>query len=129
MDRAELLKNLRALPLDLSRCWLTAGGALVLHGLRASTADIDLGCEPSLADELEAAGYVPVRTAEGNRRFFSFPGVDLSENFARGETVNIEGVPVAALGELLALKRRLNRPKDQRDIAALEAALGERPAP
>lgn len=125
MNRSELLTALRGLELDLSRCWLTAGGALVLRGLRQTTADIDLGCEPSLADELEAAGCRPLRTPEGYRRFTCFPGVDLSENFGRDETELIDGVRVISLAGLLRLKLALNRPKDQADIAALRQRLGQ----
>lgn len=123
LNRTGILAELRALELDPGRYWLTAGAAMVLLGLREKTRDIDGGCASSLADELEAAGYPAGRSPEGLRRFFLPPDLDLSENFAWGTVCLIDGIPVVSPADILALKRRLNRPKDQEDIAALEAFL------
>ncbi|MCI2056781.1 MAG: hypothetical protein LKJ86_06495 [Oscillibacter sp.] len=125
LDRKSLLAELAAQPLDFSRCWLTAGGALVLWGLRQATHDIDLGCETSLADELEHAGFPEAQKPDGSRKFHLPPNTDVFENWGRGTVDVIDGIPVVSLADLLALKRQLNREKDQADIAALEKALGK----
>ena len=120
LTRPEIIETLAGSGLDLRRCWLTAGGALVFHGLRSETADIDMGCDTSLADELERAGW-PVERGEGGRRRFHLPGnIDLSENWAEGTVEWIDGMPVVSPEDVLILKRQLDRPKDQADIAALE---------
>lgn len=126
LTKEDILRNLTASGLDLSRCWLTAGGALVFHGLRMATADIDMGCEPSLADELETAGCRLTRAEQGRRRFHLDGNIDLSEDWARGTVQMMDGVPVVSLKDVLELKRWLGRPKDQADIAAIEKALMER---
>lgn len=123
LTREKISAELRAQPLDLHRCWLTAGAALVFHGLRETTRDIDLGCESSQAEELEAAGFVPESSVEGNRRFHLGTDIDLSENFARGTVQFIDGIPVVSLEDILRLKRQLNRPKDQADIQNIERVL------
>lgn len=126
LTRADIINHLAASGLDLARCWLTAGGALVFHGLRSETADIDMGCDTSLADELEAAGW-PAGRGEGGRRRFHLPGsIDLSENWAEGTVEWIDGVPVVSPEDVLILKRQLDRPKDQADIAALETLIEKR---
>jgi len=126
LNREALLRELSNPALDLRRCWLTAGGALVLYGLRRETADIDLGCEPSLADELERAGAETVRKPDGNRKLHLPPSIDLFENWGRGTVRLLDGIPTVSLEDLLALKLSLNRPKDQEDIAVLRSALGLR---
>ena len=123
LTRDDILRLLSDPRLDRSRCWVTAGAAMVLHGLRQSTQDIDMGCESSLADELETGGCTAVQSPEGWRRFRLTEDIDLSENFARGTVEWISGVPTVSLADILRLKRQLNRPKDQHDIALLESAL------
>ena len=125
LTREDVLRNLAASGLDLERCWITAGGALLFYGLRDATADIDMGCEPSLADELETAGHPAERSPEGRRRFHLPGNIDISEDWGWGSDRRMDGVRVVSLEDVLALKRQLNRPKDQADIAAIERALQE----
>ena len=125
LTREDIRRRLAESGLDLSRCWLTAGGALIFYGLRTVTADIDMGCTSTLADELEAVGY-PMERSEGGRRRFHLPGcIDLSENWAEGTVTMIDGVPVVSLEDVLALKCSLGREKDQADIAAIRQLLGK----
>ena len=123
LTKEDVLRNLAGSGLDLDRCWITAGGAMLFHGLREATADIDMGCEPSLADELEAAGYPAQQSPEGRRRFYLPGRIDISEDWARGSDRRMDGVRVVSLQDVLMLKRQLGRPKDQADIAAIERAL------
>lgn len=126
LSREDVLRNLAASDLDLNRCWITAGGALLFYGLRDATADIDMGCEPSLADELEAVGYPAEQSPEGRRRFHLPGNIDISEDWGRGNERRMHGVRVVSLEDVLALKRQLDRPKDQVDIAAIERVLQEK---
>lgn len=126
LRRDDILRALADPRLDKNRCWVTTGAAMVLRGLRETTRDIDMGCDSSLADELEAAGVPAKRSPEGLRRFRLTEVIDLSENFARGTVEFIDGTPVVSAADILRLKRLLNRPKDHPDIAVLEAALRSR---
>ena len=56
-DQSSLLQQLQALPFSHKEYWVVAGGAMVLHGFRPQTQDIDLGCSTLLADELEQQVY------------------------------------------------------------------------
>ena len=126
LTKADILRSLAHPALDPARYWLTAGGAMVLYGLREATRDIDIGCEPSLAAELEAAGF-PVEEKPNGRRMIHLPGgIDVSENFGRGTVQLVEGIPTVSPEDVLALKLWLNRPKDQEDIARLRAHLAEK---
>ena len=54
MNRQEIVAELNAFPYDRAGYWIVAGGAMTLHGVRAETGDIDLGCTRALADRLAA---------------------------------------------------------------------------
>lgn len=126
LTREDIRRSLLVSGLDLERCWLTAGGALVFHGLRMATADIDMGCDTDLADALESAGHAVTRGEEGRRRFHLAGGIDISENWAEGTVTVMDDIPVVSLADVLALKRQLGREKDQADIAAIEKLLAEK---
>lgn len=55
-DKYSLVQRLQELPFSKEEYWVVAGGAMVLHGFRLQTQDIDLGCSTSLADRLEQQG-------------------------------------------------------------------------
>ena len=126
LTKADILRQLDTPLLDKGRYWLTAGGALVLYGLRETTQDIDLGCASSLADELETAGCAAVRKPDGTRKLHLPPDIDLFEDWGRGTVRLVEGVPTVSPEDLLRLKLCLNRPKDQPDIEKLKALLGRK---
>jgi len=125
LTREDIRHDLLTSGLDLKHCWLTAGGALVFHGLRSVTADIDMGCDTVLADALEFAGYAVTRGEGGRRRFHLSGNIDISENWAEGTVTMMDGIPVVSLSDVLTLKRQLGREKDRADIAAIEKALAE----
>ena len=100
---------------------------MVLHGLREETHDLDIWYTKKLGDTLAQRCDVQV-LPDGTRRFVPAPDVEIYENMLPGETVFLNGIPVAPLEDVLALKRQLNREKDRRDIAVLEAAIAARRA-
>lgn len=127
MKAEDIRRRLAELALDTNEYRINAGGALVLHGLREETYDLDIWCTKKLGDALAQRCDVQV-LPDGTRRFVPAPDVEIYEKMLPGETVFLNGIPVAPLEDVLALKRQLNREKDQRDIAVLEAAIAARRA-
>ena len=127
MKAEDIRRRLAELALDTNEYRINAGGAMVLHGLREETHDLDIWCTKKLGDALAQRCDVQV-LPDGTRRFVPAPDVEIYENMLPGETVFLNGIPVAPLEDVLALKRQLNREKDQRDIAVLEAAIAARRA-
>ena len=127
MKAEDIRRRLAELALDTNEYRINAGGALVLHGLREETHDLDIWCTKKLGDALAQRCDVQV-LPDGTRRFVPAPDVEIYENMLPGETVFLNGIPVASLEDVLALKRQLNREKDRRDIAVLEAAIAARRA-
>lgn len=127
MKAEDIRRRLAELALDTNEYRINAGGAMVLHGLREETRDLDIWCTKKLGDALAQRCDVQV-LPDGTRRFVPAPDVEIYENMLPGETVFLNGIPVAPLEDVLALKRQLNREKDRRDIAVLEAAIAARRA-
>lgn len=96
LTKEDVIARLGALDLNPGHYWVTAGAALLFYGLRETTADIDLGCDRVLADQLEVRGYDMRREADGRRRFHLPGEVDISEDFGLGPVQQIQGIPVVS---------------------------------
>lgn len=125
MNKTQLLQKLTLMDLPPTEYWLVAGGAMVLYGLRETTADIDLGCTSDLADELERRGCPTVRMEDGTRKISLGAGCELFENWLYDRIETVGEVPVISLQGLLAMKRALGREKDLADIEKIQMRLCE----
>ena len=120
MKKADILAKLKEFPYPRADYWVITGGAMVLYGIREETHDVDLGCTSALADRLESDGYAPEALSDGRRFFHVGPDIEVFENWLDGEVVLLEGVPLVSIDGLIAMKRRLGREKDLRDIRLIE---------
>lgn len=123
-DKHSLLKRLRELPFSEEEYWVVAGGAMVLHGFRPHTSDIDLGCSTLLADKLEQQGYTVSRYEDGTRRIIYSENIEIFENWIEGTVETISGIPVVCADGLIQMKKKLGREKDLADIALIEKVRG-----
>ncbi len=122
-DKYSLLQRLLELPFPEKEYWVVAGAAMVLHGFRSQTHDIDLGCSTFLADELERQGYVTLRYEDGTRKILYSENIEIFENWVEGFVEIVNGVPVVCVDGLIQMKKKLGREKDLADIALIEARL------
>lgn len=127
MNKKELIERLRAFPYDVREYWVVAGGTMVLHGIKAETADIDLGCTPRMADQLQAEGYPYQITHDGNRWFKLGGDMEVFENWLYDAPVLIDGIPTLSIAGLIEMKRRLGREKDMKDIELINAYISRLP--
>lgn len=119
-DKDSLLQRLKELPFSQKEYWVIAGGAMVLHGFRPQTRDIDLGCSTYLADKLEQQGYDVSSCEEGTRKISYSEDIEIFENWIEGTVEMIGGVPVVCVDGLIQMKKDLGRGKDFADIALIE---------
>ena len=119
-DKHSLRQRLSELPFSKTEYWVVAGGAMVLHGFRPQTQDIDLGCSTSLADQLEQQGYAVSHCEDGTRKILYSENIEIFENWIEGTVDIISGVPVVCVDGLIQMKKKLGREKDLADIALLE---------
>ncbi len=121
-DKYSLVQRLQELPFSKKEYWVVAGGAMVLHGFRLQTQDIDLGCSTSLADRLEQQGYAVTYCEDGTRKILYSEDVEIFENWIEGTVEIMNGVPVVCVEGLIRMKKKLGREKDLADIVLIEKA-------
>lgn len=119
-DKRSLIQHLKELSFPEREYWVVAGGAMVLHGFRAQTRDIDLGCSTFLADKLEQQGYSVSRCDDGTRKISYSDDIEIFENWLEGKVEIISGVPVVSVDGLIQMKKKLGREKDLADIALMK---------
>lgn len=119
-DQQSLIQRLQELSFPKTEYWVVAGGAMVFHGFRPQTQDIDLGCSSLLADELERQGYSVSRCGDGTRRIQYANDIELFENWLEDTVEIICGVPVVSVKGLIQMKQKLGREKDLLDIALMK---------
>ena len=119
-NKHSLLQRLKELSFPEEEYWVVAGGAMVLHGFRQYTRDIDLGCSTLLADKLEQQGYGVSHCDDGTRRILYSEDVEIFENWIGGTVEIINGVPVVSVDGLIQMKKQLGREKDLADVALIE---------
>lgn len=131
MNREEFISIVHDLiteySLDVRTTYILAGGALILHGLRETTGDIDL--QVSSEDYACMASQHSVVRSGKKVVSFLYRGVEIE--IATGGPVTIpheqicymQGLRVQNLKALLAFKLALGRTKDAIDILRLQKAL------
>ena len=127
MNRAEMLEQyfsfLKKEGLKAEDVTIGAGGAMIMHGLREETRDIDTDIPDDVFAEIRTRG-LPEKEIRSGVFVISYNEViDLHRKEDFDETEMIDGVCVSTLESILALKRMLNREKDQADIAKIEEAI------
>ena len=125
MNKNDIINRLEDLNFDKSGYWVLAGSAMVLHGIRPETHDIDMGCTKEFADELETEGYPTVVMPDGTRRITYAEDVEIFEDWIFDRVMFVDEIPVISLEGLLEMKRSLGREKDLRDVQMIEEFLGK----
>ena len=119
-DKYSLIQHIQKLSFPESEYWVVAGGAMVLHGFRSQTHDIDLGCSSLLANKLEQQGYKVLRGEDGTRKILYSENIEIFENWIEGTVDIVSGVPVVSVDGLIQMKKKLGREKDLADIALIK---------
>ncbi|MBQ3518218.1 MAG: hypothetical protein IJA31_02730 [Clostridia bacterium] len=120
MDKNTLIDKVKALAMEDGTYCVLAGGAMLFYGLRAQTSDIDLHVNEQAFAHLLATQKLVLLDEE--RRHYAI-GEDIELYVTSQEDIiykQCEGVCIQTPQAVLALKKRLNREKDQKDIFALE---------
>ena len=125
MFQKETIKeSVSALPLKSRDYCVITGTALVMHGIKEETKDIDISCTKEAFQALAAQGY-PVKQGDFARKVIYSDDVEIFEDWHRGDITMIDDVPVASLESVIVMKRQLGREKDLTDIAKIEAHLAQ----
>lgn len=118
--KEDIVKILKDMNLPEKEYWISSGSALVIHGVRDTTGDIDLGCTASLFEDFLNKGCT-YRVSMNDIRIAQIDDtVEILENWFVDEIVYIDGLPVASLESIKKQKAELGREKDIRDIRLID---------
>ena len=124
MNKEELIKLIENLNLPKDEYYILSSGFLVLYGLRDLAGDLDLCVSEELFNSLKEK-YKIKDEAKNSFGFYKLNDlvevvVENKKNFTRDFK---DGYPAETLERILKFKKKVNRPKDQRDIIKLEEYL------
>lgn len=118
--KEDIIKILKDIDLPLSEYWITFGAGLVIHGVKESTNDIDLGCTTNLIEHFLKKGC-KYRVAEDNSRIMEITDtIEILENWFVDELEFIDGLPIGSLESIKTQKTELGREKDIKDIRIID---------
>jgi hypothetical protein len=123
LDKEAIRQIIANLDFPPNQFWVTAGAALVLHGVKAHTKDVDIGCTRSLFARLIEQGH-PVRILADGSRSIELENAEVFEEWRVDQVIDLDSIPVASLEDVKRQKRELGRPKDIEDIALIERYQG-----
>lgn len=107
----------------MTEYWVLAGSALVLHGVKEETRDIDLGCTSKLIEELTFKGYKVKIENDNSRSLKIGDKFEFFENWNVEKIEFIDGIPVGCLESIKKHKVELGREKDLKDIEKINKFL------
>ena len=116
LRKDEIIGLLNEAAFDRSEYWVTSGAAMVLHGIKETTRDIDLGCTTQMADRLEREGYDVEVLRDGSRKIVFSCAIEIFENWIEDQVILLEGLPVVSMDGMIRMKEKLGRKKDLEDI-------------
>ena len=122
MNKHEFIEKLESFGLPRSEYVILSGGSLLLRGLREQTADLDLCASKALAQKLGLSRFPQDESGCWN----PFEDVQMKDDMEGRPFDIVDGYQCETLESILEHKRRWQRPKDLRDIAAIEACLAEK---
>lgn len=122
LDKGEIIEILIKLNLPKDQYCVMTGAALVLHGVKQNTRDIDIGCSVELYQSLLEQGYETKQIKE-HKGIFIGDHIEIFGNWHADKMVYIDGVPAADIYSIRNYKKKLGREKDLADIAIIDQYL------
>ena len=120
MNKKELLELANTLNLPKEEYCIISGGALLLHGLREQTNDLDIDITQEGLDKLKENFAVELIN-ESRKQYKVTDSIECFLVDKLDSDINyIDNYPSESLISIYNSKKILNREKDQKDILAIE---------
>jgi hypothetical protein len=117
LKRKDIVAALMDADLPQSDYWVIMGAALVLHGVRSVTSDIDLALSDSGFGRLLESGHSPLVSRSGRSKLAITVNITGYKDWCPSSWVTMQEIQVATLESVVAEKGKLARAKDLDDIA------------
>lgn len=126
LNKSTIITKVKQLCFPKNSYWLVMGAALVLHGIKCSTHDIDIGCTKELFEKLIKQGFENSISRSGKEKIVINDNISIYKEWSSDEIVFICGLPVVSLGCIIKDKEKLGRDKDISDINLIAEYLNSR---
>ena len=123
MIKKDIISILSSFPLSADSYWLVMGAALVMHGVRHETRDLDIGCTHDAFDCLLTSGHHISVSRSGLRKVELDSHISVYEGFFTKDILWIDGIPVSDLESIRTIKSIFGREKDLSDIKLIDQHL------
>lgn len=129
LNKEDVIRIVNELDLPKDKFVVTSGSAMVLHGLREGTNDVDITVNKELFEYFEDKGYYVKYYKINENRTCVLIDLTYDVQIIRAEEIPseyvtiIDGIPTQTVEHLLEFKLGLNRDKDQNDIKVLKKYL------
>lgn len=121
-QKEKIIERLAALPFEPKDYCVITGTALVMHGVKAETKDIDMSCSKQAFQALQDQGFLVKKGAYARKVIYD-EDIEIFEEWHKGAVTMIDGISVASLESVIQMKKQLGREKDQLDIARIQRFL------
>jgi len=127
MNKKQILESLEKYHLDPTQYIVLSGAAMVIHGIKEETNDIDISVTNELYHKLETKYQCELEKYD-ERTQSNIYYIDHILNFGTNfydekKYVYIDGIRVQNIDGIIELKKKLNRAKDQIDLLKIEEFL------
>lgn len=125
LNRSQILDKLKSLNFPANQYCVMTGAALVIHGIKPETTDIDIGCSSKLFKALLNRGFELIEKMSFEAIIID-ECIEIFEDWLPEKIELIEGIPVADINSIRRYKERLGRDKDIRDIELIDRFLEQK---
>lgn len=124
--RDQIIKILKDLNLDSDNYLVISGAAMVLLGIKEYTTDIDIAVTEDYYNYLiNNYNCVYERTNEFNNDCYIINNIiNFGIDYYNNDKLNVLGIPVQTIEDLIKLKEFLHRDKDSSDIELIKKKQG-----
>ncbi|MDF2521747.1 MAG: hypothetical protein K0R84_2375 [Clostridia bacterium] len=124
LNREQIMDKLKELNFPKEQFCVMTGAALVLHGVRQETADIDIGCTKELFAKLLQSGF-ELAAGKVYRGIVIEGFIEIFEDWMPEKSILIDGIPVADIHDIRRYKEQKGRDKDLRDIELIDRFINQ----
>ena len=125
LNKNRIADILRAFPFTRDSYWVLMGAAMVLHGIKKETHDIDLGCTDALFERIRHAGYSVTVNRLGKEKIRYSENVTIYKNWECEGIDVIDDIPVCSINTIIKNKQELSREKDLIDLQLIALHQGD----
>jgi hypothetical protein len=124
LNKKDILHKLKELNLPNKQYCVMTGAAMVLHGIKENTRDIDIACSEELFQDLLQKGY-KLQQLKSFECIIIDDCIEIFRNWQAEDIVYIKNTPVADIYSIRKYKKDLGREKDLRDIELIDIYLAK----